>query len=129
MLEELSIWGRPIAVEPNFACFLRDEESIALYGTRALNVTGGYFSDSLYDGVPHYRRWTEATLASLCRLRKRYVAETNRGIFHARVGALVEVNEMLLGSGIEERVCEIEGLSFRFRKGKSFVARFELLEA
>jgi len=129
MLEELSIWGRPIAVEPNFACFKRNEESIALYGTRALDVTGGYFSDTLYDGVPHYQHWTEATLQRLCRMRKRYVAQTNRGLFHARAGALVKVDETLLGSGIEGRVCEIEGLVFRFRKTKSFVARFELQEA
>jgi len=129
VLEELSIWGRPIAVEPNFACFRRNEESIALYGTRALDATGGYFSDTLYDGVPHYQHWTEATLQSLCRMRKRYVAQTNRGLFHARVGALVKVDETLLGSGIEGRVCEIDGLAFRFRKTRSFVARFELREA
>jgi hypothetical protein len=126
-LEELSIWGRPIAVEPNFACYLRDEESIAAHGLRVLNATGKYFSDTLYDEKPQYSLWTERTLDRLSKFRRRYLAKTNRGIFHARVGAKVELSETKLSSGISV-TCRIEELFLRYRKNESFVTRLGMVE-
>ncbi|MDR1637002.1 MAG: hypothetical protein LBR93_06660 [Treponema sp.] len=46
-----AIYGRPIVLDINRSCFLRNEESIAAYGTVALNVTGSYFSEHEIDGL------------------------------------------------------------------------------
>jgi len=61
-LYRAAIYGRPIVLDLNRSCFLKDTEGVNAYGTVALNVTGSYFSEHEIDGkagtkVPHYEDW------------------------------------------------------------------------
>jgi hypothetical protein len=53
-LYNASIWGRPIVFDLNRSCYVRDMDGVAAFGTAALNVTSGYFSDYEIDGKTHY---------------------------------------------------------------------------
>jgi hypothetical protein len=66
-LYRAAIFGRPIVLDPNRSCFLRDDGAIAQYGTAALNVTGSYFSEDEIDGHPQYEDWTMRELAEAYR--------------------------------------------------------------
>jgi len=124
-LYRASIYGRPIVLDLNRSCFLRDTESVNIFGTVALNITGSYFSEHEINGesrtLPQYEDWVIRELAERTQNKQEYTVKTHRGIFNARVGAKVK---------IEMRNEEIEGiinsLSFRYRKNEAFVASFKI---
>ncbi|GHU77974.1 hypothetical protein FACS189462_1330 [Spirochaetia bacterium] len=122
-LYHASIYGRPIVLDLNRSCFLRDPDAIAQYGTAALNVTGSYFSEDLVDSKPHYEDWTMRELAERLPERREFTVKTHRGLFHARIGARVEIEtkaETLKGT--------INALSLRYKRDAAFVAAFKILE-
>jgi hypothetical protein len=115
--------GNLIASDMNRLCLVRDSESVATRGNSVLNVTGYYFSDYKIDGKPHYEDWAIRELTERLQPKKEFTVKTHRAIFHARVGAKVQIEmskEQLSG--------EITGFSLRYRKDKAFVATFKILE-
>jgi len=130
-LYKAAIYGRPIILDLNRSCFMRDNEGIAAYGTAALNVTGSYFSqykvpDKLSGTLqsrPHYEDWVIRELAERVQNKREFTVKTHRGLFNARVGAKVKIavkNEVMTGT--------VTALSFRYRKNESFVAGFKINE-
>jgi hypothetical protein len=122
-LYRAAIYGRPIVLDLNRSCFLRDTGAIAQYGTAALNVTGSYFSEDLVDGRPHYEDWTIRELAERLERKREFTVKTHRGLFHGRVGAKVQIEtkgELLDGT--------INALSLRYRRDAAFVAGFRIAE-
>ena len=122
-LSSASIHGRPIVYDLNCSCYLRDDAGIARYGTRALNVTGGYFSSDSVNGKAQYEDWAEKELAEQIREKKGFQVKTNRAVFHARVGAAVTV----VDNGVETPAL-IRALRLRYRKREAFVASLNLEE-
>jgi hypothetical protein len=90
-LYQAAIYGRPIVLDVNRSCFLRDDEGIAACGTAALNVTGSYFSEYEIDGKPQYEDWVSRELAERIQNKREFTVKTHRGLFHARVGAKVRI--------------------------------------
>jgi hypothetical protein len=122
-LYRAAIYGRPIVLDVNRSCFLRDDEGIAAHGTAALNVTGHYFSEHEIDGKPQYEDWASRELAERTRRRREFTVKTHRALFHARVGAKVA-----LRMKDEEATGKIDAFTFRYRKDEAFVATFYMLE-
>jgi hypothetical protein len=119
-----AIYGRPIVLDINRSCFLRNEESIAVYGTAALNVSGSYFSDYEIDGKPQYEDWVGRELLERIKDRREFTVKTHRGLFNARVGARVKLevrNEKLEG--------KITAFTFRYRKDEAFQSSFHITES
>jgi hypothetical protein len=107
----------------NRSCFRHDGAGIAAYGTAALNVTGSYFSEYEIDGKPQYEDWVVRELAERIQNRREFTVKTHRGLFHARVGAKVQIamnNEQLAGM--------INAFHFRYRKDEAFQAAFRITE-
>jgi hypothetical protein len=126
-LRQATIYGRPIVLDLNRSCFLRDADGIAAYGTAALNVTGSYFSEYEINGangtLPHYEDWVSRELTERIQNRREFTLKTHRGLFNARVGAKVQLamsNEQLTG--------KINAFHFRYRKDEAFVATFKISE-
>jgi hypothetical protein len=122
-LYKAAIYGRPIVLDINRSCFLRDDEGIAAYGTAALNVTGSYFSDYQIDGKTHYEDWVMRELAERIQNRREFAVKTHRGLFNARIGAKVRIltkKELLQGT--------INAFTFRYRKDEAFQATFKISE-
>jgi hypothetical protein len=122
-LYKAAIYGRPIVLDINRSCFLRNEEGIAAYGTAALNVTGSYFSDYEIDGKPHYEDWVSRELAIRIQNSREFTVKTHRGLFNARIGAKVRIltkKELLQGT--------INTFTFRYRKEEAFVSTFKISE-
>jgi hypothetical protein len=123
-----AIHGRPVVLDLNRSCFLRDAEGVAACGTAALNVTGSYFSDYEIGGklgtkVPHYEDWAGRELAERIQHRREFTVKTHRGLFHARVGAKVRIvtkKELLRGT--------INAFTFRYRKNEAFQSSFHITE-
>jgi hypothetical protein len=123
-LYQAAIFGRPIVLDLNRSCFLRDSEAVNQFGTVALNVTGSYFSDYEIDGKPQYEDWVIRELAERIQNKREITIKTHRALFHARVGAKVKIamsNEELAGT--------INAFSLRYRKDKAFISTFRLTEA
>jgi hypothetical protein len=125
-LYKAAIYGRPIVLDLNRSCFLRNEEGIAAYGTAALNVTGSYFSEYEIDGengtLPHYEDWVGRELAERIQNKREFTVKTHRGLFHGRVGAKVKLevrSEKLEG--------KINAFHFRYRKDEAFVSTIRVL--
>jgi hypothetical protein len=118
-----AIYGRPIVLDLNRSCFLRDADGIAAYGTAALNVTGSYFSDYEIDGKPHYEDWVSRELADRIQNGRDITVKTHRGLFNARVGARVQ-----LTVGNEQLTGKIAGFHFRYRKDEAFQSMFKIME-
>jgi hypothetical protein len=117
------IYGRPIVLDVNRSCFLRDDEGIAAYGTAALNVTGSYFSEYEINGKRQYEDWVMRELTMRIQDRREFTVKTHRGLFHARVGAKVRIQtqkELLRGT--------INAFRFRYRKNKAFQSSFKITE-
>jgi hypothetical protein len=95
-------------------------------GTVAENITTPYLSESLRDGVPYYRTFAAGLLDKLSRARKGFFLKTNRGVFHARVGAAVSVN---LPDGLVCERAEIVEMELRYKAREAFHATFFLEEA
>jgi hypothetical protein len=122
-LYQASIHGRPIILDLNRSSFIRDEEGIANFGTVALNVTGSYFSEYEIDGKHQYEDWVIRELAERIQTKREFTVKTHRALFHARVGANVKIkmlNEELSGT--------VNAFSFRYKRDRSFVAAFKILE-
>jgi len=122
-LYRASIFGRPIVLDLNRSCFMRDDNEISKYGTAALNVTGSYFSEYEIDGKPHYEDWVCRELAERIQNRREFTVKTHKAIFNSRVGAKVKIavsNEQLTGA--------INALSFRYKRDSAFVASFRITE-
>jgi hypothetical protein len=77
-LYRAAIHGRPIVLDLNRSCFLRDEGEIGRYGTTALNVTGSYFSDYEINGKPQYMDWAIRELAERTQNRRKFTVKTHR---------------------------------------------------
>jgi hypothetical protein len=86
-LYKAAVYGRPIVLDLNRSCFLRDADGIAAYGTAALNVSGSYFSEYEIGGKPHYEDWVSRELAERIQDRREFTVKTHRGLFNARAGA------------------------------------------
>jgi hypothetical protein len=118
-----SIYGRPIVLDLNRSCFLRDNEAIAAYGTAALNVTGSYFSEDLIEEKPMYEDWAGRELADRLRGSREFMVKTHRVLFHARIGAKVKIQtttEILKGT--------INAFHFVYRKNEAFQSSFKIIE-
>jgi hypothetical protein len=123
-LYKAAIYGRPIVLDLNRSCFMRDSEGIAAYGTAALNVTGSYFSDYEIDGKPHYEDWVSRELTERIQDRREFTVKTHRGLFNARIGVKVRIltnRELLQGT--------INAFTFRYRKDEAFQSTFHITEA
>jgi hypothetical protein len=118
-----SIHGRPIVLDLNRSCFLRDEGEVERRGTAALNVTGAYFSDYEINGKRQYEDWTSRELAERAQDRREFTVKTHRGLFHARVGA-----KALIATSREQLSGKITGFHFCCRKNRAFQAAFHILE-
>jgi hypothetical protein len=125
-LYRASIHGRPIILDLNRSCYMKDIEAVETFGTAALNVTGSYFSE--YEVVrgnmtlAQYEDWVVRELAERVQDRREFTVKTHRALFHARVGAKVKIqmkNEELAG--------KINGFSFRYKRDKAFVSIFRIL--
>jgi hypothetical protein len=133
-LYKAAVYGRPIVLDLNRSCFITDVEAVNQYGTAALNVTGGYFSEYEIERgnmtVAQYEDWVIRELAERLQNRREFTVKTHRALFHARVGAKVKIqmrneklemsNEILTGT--------ITGFSLRYRKDKAFIAAFRISE-
>jgi hypothetical protein len=122
-LYHASIHGRPIVLDLNRSFFTRDDGEINQYGTVALNVTGAYFSDYMIGDRRQYEDWAVRELAERTQRKREFVFKTHRGLFHARVGAKVNINVRNEFTG-----GVINAFSFRYRKNKAFVAAFRIKE-
>ncbi|MDR0442123.1 MAG: hypothetical protein LBH44_01790 [Treponema sp.] len=118
-----AIYGRPIVLDLNRSCFMTDSEAAAKYGTAALNITGSYFSEYEINGVFQYEDWVTRELAERIQQRREFTVKTHRALFHARVGAKVQI-----GIRNEELEGTIEAFSLRYRKDRAFVAAFKIIE-
>jgi hypothetical protein len=118
-----AIYGRPIVLDLNRSCFLRNEEGIAAYGTAALNVTGSYFSEYDVNGKPHYEDWVSWELAIRIQNRRDFTVKTHRGLFNARIGSKVLI---LTSRGLLQGT--INAFTFRYRKQEAFVSTFHIAE-
>jgi hypothetical protein len=126
-LYRAAIYGRPIVLDINRSCFIRDLEAVASYGTVALNATGSYFSEFPIQrgnvAIAQYEDWVMRELEERLQKRREFTVKTHRALFHARVGAKVK---------IETRNEELEGMinafSFRYRKNRAFIAAFKIAE-
>ena len=126
-LYRAAIYGRPIVLDINRSCFIRDLEAVNQYGTVALNVTGSYFSEyPIQKGnltIAQYEDWVMRELEDRLQNRREFTVKTHRALFNARVGAKVKIamrNEELEGV--------INAFSFRYRKDKAFIAAFRIRE-
>jgi hypothetical protein len=122
-LYKAAIHGRPIVLDLNRSCFMRDSEGIAAYGTAALNVTGSYFSDYEIDGKPQYEDWVNRELKERIQNRREFTVKTHRVLFNARIGAKVRIvtkKELLRGT--------INAFTFHYRKNEAFQSSFKIAE-
>jgi hypothetical protein len=86
-----SIYGRPIILDLNCSCFMKDIEQVNTFGTVALNITGSYFSEyGIVKGnvtLAHYEDWVVRELVERLQNRREFTVKTHRALFNARVGA------------------------------------------
>jgi len=122
-LYNASIHGRPIVLDLNRSCFMRDAQSVARNGAKVLNVTGAYFADHDVGGRPHYVDWVARELAERARQRREFTVRTHQGLFNARVGAKVGIAV----KGVKA-TGTVEAFSFRFGRDAAFVSTFRVAE-
>jgi hypothetical protein len=122
-LYRAAIYGRPVVLDLNRACFMTDAEGAAAFGTAALNVTGSYFSEYEIDGKKQYEDWVSRELAERLQKRREFTVKTHRGLFHARIGAKAKISakhETVRGT--------IRAFGFRYRRNEAFVSTFTIAE-
>jgi hypothetical protein len=126
-LYKAAIYGRPIVLDINRSCFMKDIEAVELYGTAALNVTGSYFSDyGIVRGnitLAHYEDWVVRELEERLQNRREFTVKTHRALFNARVGAKVQI-----ATNSEQVAGTINAFSLRYKKNKPFIATFRIKE-
>jgi len=120
-LYKAAIFGRPIVLDINRSCFLKDAEEVNSFGTVALNVTGSYFSEYKINGMPQYEDWVIRELAERILNRREFTVKTHRAVFNARVGAKVKVT-----TNKEQVEGVVNSLLFRYRKNEAFQATFKI---
>jgi hypothetical protein len=100
---------------------MSDAAAVSQFGTRALNVSGSYFSDDAVNGRPQYEDWVCRELAERLVEKREFTVKTHRAVFHARVGAVVSIvtkTEVMRGV--------INALAFHYRRGEAFSAAFRI---
>jgi len=121
------IHGRPIVLDLNRSCFMKDVEAVNQYGTVALNVTGSYFSEyGIVRGnvtIAQYEDWVVRELEERLQERREFTVKTHRALVNARVGARVKIQ-----TKNEETAGTINAFSFRYKKDKAFIAAFKIIE-
>jgi len=121
------IYGRPIILDLNRSCFMKDVEAVNRYGTVALNVTGSYFSEyEITKGnitLAHYEDWAVRELEERLQNRREITIKTHRALFNARVGAKVKIK---IRNG--ETAGTINAFSLRYKRDKAFTASFRITE-
>lgn len=125
VLRSATIRGDAIAGEASFSYYIDDPDEVRANGTVAMNISTPYLSETPRDEIPFYIRYAADLLARLKRARKGFFLKTNRGVFHARVGAPVRVN---LPDGAISGRAEIVRMDLRYKTGEAFVASFFLEE-
>jgi hypothetical protein len=120
-LYKAAIYGRPIVLDLNRSCYMRDKDGIAVFGTVALNVSGSYFSEYEINGKPQYEDWVIRELAERIQNKREFTVKTHRGLFNARVGAKVKINTKK-----EEFAGTINAFSFRYKRDEAFVSTFRI---
>jgi len=118
-----SIFGKPIVLDLNRSCFMRDDDGINNYGSVALNITSSYFSDFEVNGKPHYEDWVSRELAERIQHKHEYTVKTHKALFNSRVGAKIKIsllNEEISGT--------INALSFRYKRDSAFISTFKINE-
>jgi len=127
-----SIHGRPIVLDLNRSCFMKDVDEVAANGTVALNVGGVYFSDDIVGGqfgtLRHYEDWVVRELEERLQKRREFTVRTHRAVFHARIGAKVKITINNYQLSKEETSGVILAFRFRYRKNRAFVASFKIRE-
>ena len=126
-LYNASINGRPIILDLNRSCFVKDTEAVETQGTIALNVTGSYFSEyEIMRGnlfVNQYEDWALRELEERLQKKREITVKTHRALFNARVGAKVKIK-----TKDGETAGTINAFAFRYKKEKAFIAAFKILE-
>jgi len=126
-LYKAAIYGRPIVLDLNRSCFMKDLEAVETYGTVALNVTGSYFSEyGIVRGnvtLAHYEDWVVRELGERLQNRREFTVKTHRALFNARVGSKVVIN-----TKNEEMEGTINAFSLRYKRDKAFIASFRITE-
>jgi hypothetical protein len=122
-LYNAAIYGRPIVLDLNRSCFVRDSDAVNALGTVALNVTGSYFSLDEINGKKQYEDWASRELAERVQRQREWTVKTHRGLFNARVGARVRIR-----TGGETIYGTINAFSFYYRKDRAFTAVFRIQE-
>jgi len=106
---------------------MRDDEAVNQYGTVALNVTGSYFSEYeiVRENVPlaQYEDWVVRELEERLQKRREFTIKTHRALFHARVGANVQIK-----TKNEETSGKISAFHWRYQRDKAFMAAFKIIE-
>jgi hypothetical protein len=126
-LYKASIHGRPIVIDQNRSCFMRDVEAVSQKGTVALNVSGSYYSDyEIQRGnvtVAQYEDWVIRKLEERLQDRREFTVKTHRAVFNARVGAKIQITV-----NSEQITGVISAFHWRYRRDKAFVAAFKIME-
>jgi len=127
-----SIFGCPIVLDLNRSCYMKDVDEVASYGTVALNVGGTYFSDDVVGGdcgtLRHYEDWVTRELEERLQHRREFTVKTHRAVFHARIGANVQLAVRSEQGAVEETSGVISAFHWRYRRDKAFVAAFKINE-
>jgi hypothetical protein len=127
-----SIFGRPIVLDLNRSCYMKDVDEVAANGTVALNVGGTYFSDDIVGGnlgtLRHYEDWVIRELQERLQHRKEFIVKTHRAVFHARVGANVQIAISNEQGAKEELAGVISAFHWQYRRDKAFIASFKIIE-
>ena len=124
-LYKAAIFGKPIILDLNRSCFVKDTEGINTFGTVALNVTGSYFSEYEINGRPQYEDWVMRELAERIQNKREFTVKTHRALFNARVGSKVKVKSEKVKERFEA-IGNIMALSFRYKRDEAFVAWFKI---
>jgi hypothetical protein len=122
-LYKAAIFGRPIVIKQNCSCFMRDVSEVETQGTKALNVSGAYFSEYEFGGRFQYEDWVMRELEERVQNGRELTVRTHRALFNARVGAKVKVkikNEELKGT--------VNAFVLRYKRDRAFVATFKIHE-
>jgi hypothetical protein len=118
-----AIWGRPIVLMRDTACIESVDDEIETFGVCALNAGGSYFSSDDVNGRKQYEDWVSRELAARLSRNNEITIRTHRAVFHARVGASVNVaTKQKNYSGV------VNALAFHYKQGAAFRATMKFSE-
>jgi len=131
-LYKAAIYGRPIVIDNERSCFIQDVEAVETEGTEALNVSGSYFSDDeIVRGnikITQYEDWAMRELEERLQNNREFLIKTHRAVFHARVGAKVQLAMSNEQGAKEETSGVISAFHWQYRRDEAFVAAFKIKE-